>query len=572
MKALLRAGRVLRAWFGIDPMMRKEFYGISRRWQTYAFRASYVAVLGIVIWTMWRDMSQRRRIMDYSTVTQLARDIFNVFAYLQYFLISLMALTSSSDMISKEVRGGTLGILSITPMSAWEIAYGKWKSCVVYSLIIVLSGVPILATCIYLGGVDTLELASVTVLTLSTAMMMTAFGLLCSAWFKGSYVSLVAGVVGQTAIGFLPAMLIAICPVYELRRELAELTCWAHPTWSLLVTVEARSRMGANLLAFSWITSSAAALLAAWVFLAIAAARTRKLARLEPRKPVMRRIFEGMDRAFERSPLGITIWAERAGVWDFNPLLWKELRSRITGKLRYFTRIGLVILFVFSILAVLLVDDLGDADWIVTIFVVIMILLILTSVGAGASAFTREKEERKWDILMTTPVGAGRLVSAKFLGALLGPVPFVLLLVLFAVLTAHLKYDARVSPLVVSTLAFCFFVVCVGLLVSLTVNSTKKAYALTLAVVFFFVAVIPLLLVLHQTLTRWYDGDNFYESVMRVTNPFAHLEQAAHRYRSWETIDPWGSVVALTAIYGCLGALCLALCWTRFDRISGRTF
>ena len=74
---------------------------------------------------------------------------------------------------------------------------------------------------------------------------------------------------------------------------------------------------------------------------------------------MLRRLFEWLDGVFEQSPLGMKVIRERKAVWDGNPLLWKELHFRITGKLRYFLRIALVIVFLLVVVTVLFMGDLA---------------------------------------------------------------------------------------------------------------------------------------------------------------------------------------------------------------------
>ncbi len=563
----------MRSWamwtFGIDPMMRKEFYGVSRRWQTYFHRAAYVGILGLVVWAMWMTYRSFGRI-DYSAYAELGRMIFVVFAWVQFFLIALSALSASSDLISKEVRGGTLGILAITPISSWRLVLGKWKSCVGYLFIIVLSGIPVLSLGIYLGGVEAMELLRVSALTVSSAMMCAAFGMLCSAMFRNSYVCMIASALGMVVYTLLPALLAVVLQDWNLEDDIFLGACHVEPIYALGVYLMSGGRrmLTGTARDWAWICASSTSVLLTFAFLAMAARRVGRLVTAEPRPPLLRRMFEGLDRLFESSRFGMRLLGD-SGVWNGNPFLWKELHSRLTGKLRYFTRIAVVMLIAFTGIVLLIVNDIGDTDVLMTGLLILMILTLITSVGSGAGSFTKEKEEGKFDILLTTPMKPGAIVGAKLAGATTGTAHFAAMLLLFAGIASFVSgdRDRLFVPVVTSTLVFTYFVLGLGVLFSLMLPSTRKAYSLTLGVVIFIVVVIPLMLALVSIVMRVRDQD-FVMFLLRATNPFVHLE-GMQRYRNNES-EIWAGLVAFVVLYSFLGTLCIGTALSKFNRLVGR--
>jgi len=562
--------RALSWTLGVDPMMRKEFYGVSRRWQTYFFRALYVAILGFVIWLVWLNLSDG---LSYSQYAQFGRFTFILFSVFQFFLLMLGGLAAGSDMISKEVRAGTLAILAITPLSGWRIVLGKAKACFAQLLITILSGVPVLSLGIYLGGAEAGDLVRVTTLTLGAVALGVGFGILCSTGPRNSYVTLTMAVLGMVAYCLLPLLVGAI--LNEMRvfdfEEVISFFAWFVHAVSFVLGIEPRG-VSTSLLEFGWISSTLFSFLLALCCMALAAARVRKLARVDRRPPLLKRLFESMDRAYQRMPLGITVWAESATVWDWNPYLWKELRARVTGKFRYFTRIMLVLLVVFALFTAFMAPTLLDRDVVVVVLFVLTMLLFLVAIGSGAGSFTKEKEEHQWDILLTTPIRVGRLVGAKLAGAVVGATHLLVMLALFGVLVSvfHDPYrDPHVISTATCTLAFAFFTICVGMLLSLTVSSTKRAYALTLAVVVFLLVVLPIMLAIHVELTR--QSGQLVRDVLWSTNPFYHIVEATGS-SPWRRFhdEAWGGAVAHALIYVPLGLVCLAVCSSRFHRLAGR--
>ena len=79
---------------------------------------------------------------------------------------------------------------------------------------------------------------------------------------------------------------------------------------------------------------------------------------------------------------------------------------------------------------------------------VMMVIIIFASLSVGSGAFTREKEERKWDILLTTPLKPSSIVWAKLAGSLVGLAFILAAFFLFSVLVKFMNGDkARLAPL-----------------------------------------------------------------------------------------------------------------------------
>ena len=68
----------------------------------------------------------------------------------QFGLIVLLAPVVSSGSITEERTAGTLGLLRMTPLTAWTIIFGKLKAAFMYVLIFLLSSIPVLFSLAYL--------------------------------------------------------------------------------------------------------------------------------------------------------------------------------------------------------------------------------------------------------------------------------------------------------------------------------------------------------------------------------------------------------------------------------------
>src|SRR5437899_2740330 len=104
-----------------DPVAAKELRGFSRRWQTYVGRCVFVAITAYLLYEYWKGAWKGpagRGTVSVSQYAQIARQIFLRCEWVSLALTLLAAVIAGSEMIAREVRGGTLGILllsSLTP-------------------------------------------------------------------------------------------------------------------------------------------------------------------------------------------------------------------------------------------------------------------------------------------------------------------------------------------------------------------------------------------------------------------------------------------------------------------------
>ena len=153
-----RPRRFIRRFF-IDPLAVKELSGIARRWQLYLGRGIYVGLIGFIVWIFWNTLTRRGDWMSPSAYAELGRQLFFMFFSMQMAVVTLGGMSAASDMITREVRSGTLGLLALTPLTPWRIVAGKWKAALIQTSTAILCGIPELAVCIYLGGVGLWELS-----------------------------------------------------------------------------------------------------------------------------------------------------------------------------------------------------------------------------------------------------------------------------------------------------------------------------------------------------------------------------------------------------------------------------
>ena len=110
--------------FFVDPLSVKELSGISRRWQMYVGRCIYLLLVAFILWLFWSNLTRTSNWMSPSVWAELGRNLFYAFFALQLASVTLSGVSAGSDMITRELRGGTLGLLALTPLTPWRIVAG----------------------------------------------------------------------------------------------------------------------------------------------------------------------------------------------------------------------------------------------------------------------------------------------------------------------------------------------------------------------------------------------------------------------------------------------------------------
>ena len=163
----------------------REAFRNARRWQTYAGRTAFAAVmLGLVllIWIVQVEGGS----FDPGQMSHVGRTIFKVYSYIQFWLMCVLSAIIVSQGIVEEKEDKTLDMLAITRLSPGQIIRGKLFSRILVLLVIIASGTPVMALIMSFGGVAPLEVASVVVNTCVAVVVTGTMGAFLSLFSRGA--------------------------------------------------------------------------------------------------------------------------------------------------------------------------------------------------------------------------------------------------------------------------------------------------------------------------------------------------------------------------------------------------
>jgi ABC-type transport system involved in multi-copper enzyme maturation permease subunit len=551
--------------FLLDPLAVKELSGTSRRWQTFATRVLYVALIGFVVWEFTRMWEQRARLLTVSDFARLGRDLFQAFFSLQMVMVTFGAVSASSDMVTKETRAGTLGVLSITPLTPFRIALGKWKAALAQTGTLILCGAPILAICVFLGGATAWDLTYSLALTLAAAALGAALSLYLSTRFRSGVTATLLALALLAAYTFVPGLLFP-------RRGSPDgaFLSYVHPVYAALMAANPRGRLSGY--EFSWVSACAVTGFVTWLLLRLAAFRISELAIRTPQPPLLTRTFQAMDRFYEE--LGperlrnIRIFDGGDSVWQTRALLWKELRTRASGKIRNSVRLSLALL----ILSV-------GAFWLsLEIFQVLIwvssVAFLFLGLSNGVGLFVTEKEERKWDVLLSTPLSSWEIVQAKLLAGLVPLVPTTILLLLFWISLGWLRglSFGDVAQGLLTVVLPGLVAYATGAAASLHARSLRAAFTVAFGAMVGLLAILPFLLYLAVPSLMGREDARFLLSAL---SPLPFLNEVAEAVRQYggygfrSELQP-EAIFLFVVMYGGISGSLVAHMAARFNRITGR--
>jgi ABC-type transport system involved in multi-copper enzyme maturation permease subunit len=573
----LRPPQFIRRLF-IDPLSVKELSGIARRWQTYVGRGLYVGLIGLIVGIFWMNLSRGNDWMSPSAYAELGRGLFYSFFAIQMLVVTFGGMSAASDMITREVRGGTLGLLALTPLTPWRIVAGKWKASLLQTSTGILCGAPVFAVCVYLGGAGPWEFAYSFTLSLVSAALGAAIALFCSTIFRASYV--------VTIVSFISLLVYCIGPmvVFAASRgdnDIMTVCVYTHPLYAATGAAMPHSS-GPVSWSYGWIGASLTTGLLIYALLRASTSRVRLLIRRPgghaPATPSLDDLRREPSVPGPRTSALGRFLRGKQGVWERHAILWKELSTRRVG-VGNAARLGGGLL-VFALLTTIP----SEGWWRVLVLWFSSFVLVLVALANGVSLFVTEREERKWDVLLTTPLRASEIVTAKLLAGLSGLAPMAIIMAFFWSLMGY-AFGASLGSVFltlgsIGLITLASYVV--SAFMSLNARNQRAAFSASfglLVAVLFVVPALAFMLEAYHVFTR----GAFAETLVACSNPGTYLayisEPLARSYRweGWQ--ETWNArereLMPLFAVYaGVYGSLIVGLVvWMiqRFDRAAGRS-
>lgn len=158
----------------LRPVIEREFRVASRLKATYNNRSTFGALMlllaGPSIYFGWE-----------LTRTNDGELLFLTLHTAVFCSIWVFVPIGTADVISREKRDDTLGLLLLTPLRAWEVAAAKWLAAFLSSLPLMLAALPFFVLPLMLGGVSVWDVLRALLVDLSALVGAVTAGVVASA-------------------------------------------------------------------------------------------------------------------------------------------------------------------------------------------------------------------------------------------------------------------------------------------------------------------------------------------------------------------------------------------------------
>ena len=370
-----------------NPVLIRELLVNLRSPRSFLLQFLYVAFLGVMVYFAWPSTEGQAS-------AGAAQRLFDLFFLGQFFLVALVAPTFAAGSIAGEKERKTYEMLLASPLRPATILMGKLLSSLTYLLILILSSLPLIILCFLLGGILLSEIARAYLVLILAA---TTFGLLslaCSSYF------------GRTS----SALVVSYLVILPLAVACVALTRTSNTEFRDFVSLAILPPICVTILGGVWF------------------ALNRRLLRppdvgsegkevVDEEQEMKYAIGVVIDR--DLFPDKLFAPAKRPDLMPdgTNPVLDKELRSEIFSQGTLMLRVVIQVSMLLSIplMAVLLFLRPELAGYYVA-YVLTFNMLVGPVFSAGS--ITGERERQTLNLLLTTLLRPGRIVSAKLLAAL----------------------------------------------------------------------------------------------------------------------------------------------------------
>lgn len=402
-----------------NPIIQRELIGLLRTWQAFALQLALCLTLATLVLLRWPPDAQVNLSGDQ------AQQVLQLFAYGLMVGLILLAPVFPASSIVRERKQGTLALLLNSPLTPWNILFGKLVGVLGYVLILLLLSLPAATACLAMGGVSSSQLLAVYGVLALCATQYASIALYVSTRARStdSALRVTYGMVLLLAVltmgpqQFLSGIIPDAAFIFDWIRTISPI-----PAMMELLGQTAAGSDG-------MMTSPNAA----WHYTIIAAI-TIVIFNILTLLRLNLRLFDQPHKTGvitdERSS-GAQIFRRILFLWFFdpqrrsgliadwaNPVMIKEFRSAKFGRGYWMMRLfgGCLIVSLALMLVAAMGTEQHGTEKIGGILVILQVtLLVLISPSLASGLISTEREGRGWQQLQMTPLSAFSIVLGKLL-------------------------------------------------------------------------------------------------------------------------------------------------------------
>ncbi len=377
-----------------NPVLQRELLANLRMKRAFGLLFAYIVLLGGMVYLAWPQDTQ----LDVTNPAAAIR-LVNLFFLGQYIVASMMAPSFAAGAITGEKERKTYEMLLASPLKPGAIVVGKLLADLCHLGLMIFSSLPIVMLCLPLGGTSLYEVLAVYFALLLSTTTFGIISLACSSYFQRT----------------MPALVVSYLVILPL--ALAGLVAW-------MILGQMTSDTSFRL----FVTTLGLPVLCAVLWTLLLRSTSQRL--LYPPdlgsegKEVVDEEDE-MDRALglvihrDRFPDRLFAPPKRSGLLpeNANPVYDKEMRSEIfsqgTLMLRIVIQVSMILAIPLMFFCLYVWPQ--HSAWYIA-YVLLFNMLVGPVFSAGT--VTSERERDTLDLLLTTLITPGQILSGKLISGL----------------------------------------------------------------------------------------------------------------------------------------------------------
>lgn len=178
---------IVRAFNAIwqNPIVIKEMRSRMRRRRTYVVLSGYLLLLAAVIGMIYMSfVASNQYYPDPDMRRDLGKAIFYTIVVLQLGAINFISPSFTATSITNEREHQTLDLVRTTLVSPKSIIFGKFLSGFLFSMLMLLAGIPLQTLAFLFGGIEIAELLISSLMLIVTAATFSMIGVYVSSLVK----------------------------------------------------------------------------------------------------------------------------------------------------------------------------------------------------------------------------------------------------------------------------------------------------------------------------------------------------------------------------------------------------
>jgi ABC-type transport system involved in multi-copper enzyme maturation permease subunit len=564
--------------WGLGPVFAFEWLTITRRWQLYAMRAGFVAIIlaGMaMMWSAQEDVLNSSR--DFVTFAELARvgqALYGVIVGIEITLVLLAAPAATAGSVCLDKARGSLIQVLATDLSNAEIVLGKLAVRLAPVVGMICCVLPVMAVGTLLGGLDPEALFGSFLVALGIAVLGCTLAFTLSVWGRkthevllATYLVLILWIASAPAAWIVMMTAGFLVPVVDGSWWWLK---WGNPFY--LVFAPYSDPGAVDLSTFACFLLACLTISAGMACLSIARIRAVVIQQAGRAAAIPKPLF-GLGRCvkphwFPTLP-GPSL--------DLNPVLWREWhRSRPSRWMRVvwgvYIIIGVFIAFT-AVMQLLQPAKFGPRLELAAICIAFQVVvgLLLLSIAA-ATSLSEERVRGSLDILLSTPLSTLSILVGKWSGSF-RLVPWLAILPAFGGFLLCLSSEKWIRLMLYLGLitAFGAVITSIGLALATWVKRQGRALGLCVSTyVLFSIGLVFVAIMLdrpgHGLGPGLAVGSPIYGSILGLMALHEDQYLPAGDFREW--VGVW--VFMWLIVHTLAGVLLFGATWATFDRCLGR--